>query len=100
MQNTVSRSRIGSFGLAALSVLLLGQGASMPRAAPVPRAAPLARAGAGAQSCTQTVQAKVVALDQAFYVNRFGALQAGGMVFALERDVISLDGGTSSRPAM
>jgi hypothetical protein len=27
-----------------------------------------------AQGCTQTVFAKVVALDQAFYVNRYGAL--------------------------
>jgi hypothetical protein len=44
------------------------------------------------------VVAKVVALDQAFYVNRFGTLQAGGMVFALERDVVSMDGSKDLRP--
>lgn len=45
---------------------------------------------AGAQ---KTLVAKVVALDQAFYNNRLGAFQAGGMIFALRGDVVSNDPG-------
>ena len=44
--------------------------------------------GSGFQ-CERTISAQVVALDQAFYNNRLGAFQAGGMVFALKRDVIN-----------
>ncbi len=40
---------------------------------------------------SETVVAKVVALDQAFYNNRLGAFQAGGMIFALRGDVVSND---------
>jgi hypothetical protein len=36
--------------------------------------------------CQCTIRADVVALDQAFYNNRLGAIQAGGMIFALRRD--------------
>jgi hypothetical protein len=42
--------------------------------------------------CSRTIKADVVALDQAFYSNRLGAIQAGGMIFALRRDVVSIDG--------
>src|SRR5262245_62928068 len=42
--------------------------------------------------CERTIKADVVALDQAFYANRLGALQAGGMMFALRRDVVSIGG--------
>ena len=48
--------------------------------------------------CSTTVRAKVVALDQAFYINRLGALQIGGMIFALEHDVRSIDGSSELRP--
>lgn len=41
----------------------------------------------------RTLTAKVVALDQAFYNNRLGAFQAGGMIFALRSDVVSNDPG-------
>jgi len=51
---------------------------------------PLAAAG----PCTHTTYADVVALDQAFYNNRMGAFQAGGMVFALRRDVVSNETGS------
>src|SRR5262245_22963307 len=44
------------------------------------------------QVCERTIKADVVALDQAFYANRLGALQAGGMMFALRRDVVSIGG--------
>ncbi|MEA2960553.1 MAG: manganese oxidase, partial [Alphaproteobacteria bacterium] len=75
------RNRIIGVGLVALSVLCCGHEV------------------ANAQSCTETVVAKVVALDQAFYINRYGALQAGGMVFALERDVVSMDGSNTTLQA-
>lgn len=39
--------------------------------------------------CERIVKANVVALDQAFYNNRLGAFQAGGMIFALRRDIVS-----------
>src|SRR4051794_5994489 len=37
----------------------------------------------------RTITADVVALDQAFYNNRIGAFQAGGMIFALRVDVVN-----------
>ena len=49
------------------------------------------------QPC-RAISADVVALDQAFYVNRLGALQTGGMMFALRRDVVSNDGSTELKP--
>jgi hypothetical protein len=45
------------------------------------------------RQCAHTTYADVVALDQAFYNNRMGAFQAGGMVFALRRDVVSNETG-------
>lgn len=39
--------------------------------------------------CKRTLSADVVALDQAFFNNRLGAFQAGGMIFALKGDVVS-----------
>ncbi len=36
-----------------------------------------------------TVNAKVVALEQAYVYNRFGAFNPGGMLYALRRDVVS-----------
>lgn len=38
--------------------------------------------------------ANVVALDQALVFNRLGATNPGGMIFALERDVVAIDGPT------
>ena len=51
--------------------------------------APLASAQ---PACGRTIKADVVALDQAFYNNRLGAFQAGGMIFALRRDVVPVYG--------
>lgn len=45
-----------------------------------------------------TVRADVVALDQAFYNNRLGTFQAGGMIFALRSDVVSNDGSNKLTP--
>ncbi|MDQ6708188.1 MAG: hypothetical protein M3Z85_19705, partial [Acidobacteriota bacterium] len=50
--------------------------------------------------CGREITADVVALDQAFYVNRMGALQTGGMIFALRSDVQSnLKGVTQLTPS-
>src|SRR4051812_14908920 len=47
---------------------------------------------AGPLMAQRTITADVVALDQAFYNNRLGAFQAGGMIFALRGDVVSNNG--------
>src|ERR1022692_3097204 len=44
---------------------------------------------AGAEA--KTVKAHVVALDQPIVFNRIGAMQPGGMIYALERDVVPND---------
>src|SRR5436305_3295609 len=50
-----------------------------------------ASAQQAASPCRNITKADVVALDQAFYNNRLGAFQGGGMIFALRRDVVSTD---------
>src|SRR6476660_2549401 len=50
-------------------------------------------AGAPIAHAQRIVTADVVALDQAFYNNRLGVFQSGGMIFALRRDVVSNAGG-------
>jgi hypothetical protein len=52
--------------------------------------------GGGEGACERTVRARVVALDQPFFFNRLGAHQPGGMVYALERDVVATGGGALS----
>src|SRR5947209_5478912 len=49
-------------------------------------------------SCTRTVHADVVALDEAYQLNRLGTSRPGGLLFALRSDVISTDGGAELRP--
>lgn len=46
-----------------------------------------------AQAC---VTADVVAIDQVFYYNRLGAMNPMGMMFALKRDVVAINGDTPS----
>ncbi|HEU4386218.1 MAG TPA: copper oxidase, partial [Blastocatellia bacterium] len=46
----------------------------------------------GAQTCSRTITANVVALDQVFFWNRLGTVQPQGMIFALRRDVVPLSG--------
>lgn len=48
-------------------------------------------ADAGAIACTSYVSADVVALDQAFFWNRLGAVQPQGMMYALRRDVVPIN---------
>jgi Tol biopolymer transport system component len=52
-----------------------------------------------AAACARTITAKVVAFDQVYTYNRFGAFNPGGMMYALERDVVAIDAssGATSR---
>jgi hypothetical protein len=45
-------------------------------------------------TCQRQTTAQVVALDQPFFLNRLGALEATGMMFALKRDVVPISGTT------
>ena len=55
-------------------------------------------AGAATGSCERVITAEVVALDQPFFLNRLGAAMPGGMIFALERDVVATGGGDALEP--
>ncbi|UCF90184.1 MAG: hypothetical protein JSW39_18030 [Desulfobacterales bacterium] len=46
----------------------------------------------GAEAQARTITAKVVALNQHFWYNRLGALNPGGMIYALQRDVVDING--------
>jgi dipeptidyl aminopeptidase/acylaminoacyl peptidase len=48
-----------------------------------------------AAACAKTVTANVVAFDQVYTYNRFGAFNPAGMMYALKRDVVAID---SSKP--
>jgi hypothetical protein len=54
----------------------------------------LAAAAMGADSprSNRTIVAEVVALDQSYFLNRLGAAQPGGMIFALRDDVVPVAG--------
>ncbi len=68
-----------------LSLVLLTFACLTPRLPGAVSAAPVAPASDSAT----TVYAEVVALDQPFMFNRLGAAQPSGMIFALQRDVVS-----------
>jgi hypothetical protein len=75
--------------------------ASLPRGTPWVRsggiaalAALLAAGSAAAQTCTRTITAEVVALDQSIWYNRLGARDPAGMIFALKGDVVPISGST------
>jgi hypothetical protein len=42
--------------------------------------------------CNRTIVAEVVALDHGYFLNRLGAAQPGGMIFALRDDVVPVAG--------
>ncbi len=48
--------------------------------------------------CERNISADVVALDQAFFLNRLGAAMPQGMMYALRSDVVPMDGGQALRP--
>lgn len=65
----------------------------IPATAQAPANTPAnAPAPAPAQNCKRTISASVVALDQVVTINRLGTMRPGGMIYALERDVVSMDG--------
>ena len=41
--------------------------------------------------CNRTIKASVVALDQAIMFNRLGAVNPGGMIYALKQDIVAID---------
>lgn len=45
--------------------------------------------GRAEPTCARVVSARVVALDQPYWLNRYGAYEPQGMIFALERDVVA-----------
>ncbi|HKY05434.1 MAG TPA: copper oxidase, partial [Blastocatellia bacterium] len=49
-------------------------------------------------TCNKTIKANVVALDQVITYNRFGAFNPAGMLYALRRDVVSIDGSGGLTP--
>ncbi|MFQ5588922.1 MAG: multicopper oxidase domain-containing protein, partial [Nitrospiria bacterium] len=53
---------------------------------------------AQAAVCRRTITADVVALDQVFFMNRLGAVNPSGMMYALRRDVVSSTSGTALSP--
>jgi len=53
---------------------------------------PLAGFAATNAGCARTINVKVVALDQPYFINRMGASMPEGMIFALERDVVPKSG--------
>ncbi|HEX2645298.1 MAG TPA: hypothetical protein VHU81_20035, partial [Thermoanaerobaculia bacterium] len=73
----------GTAGIVGLTLLL---SPALPRAAQAAPAPPDA-------VCPRTIKARVVAIDQPFFLNRLGAHQPGGMIYALERDVVSTRSG-------
>jgi hypothetical protein len=48
--------------------------------------------------CERTITANVVAFDQVYTYNRFGAFNPGGMIYALKRDVVPIKEGTEISP--
>jgi manganese oxidase len=68
-----------------------------PPLAPLPSAEPAATEPIQTQTptCNKTVTANVVAFDQVYTYNRFGAFNPAGMIYALRRDVVAVD---SSKP--
>ncbi len=72
-------------GAVCLAALFSARGARAQSPAPEP-------------ACARTVRADVVAIDQAYQLNRLGTARPGGLLFALRRDVESTDGGRTLQP--
>jgi manganese oxidase len=66
------------------SITPIDDGGAIALPLPLPSPTPLA-------TCTRTIKADVVALDQAIMYNRLGAVNPGGMIYALKQDVIAID---------
>lgn len=49
-------------------------------------------------TCERVITANVVALDQVYYYNRFGAFNPAGIMYALRRDVVKIREGKAEGP--
>lgn len=76
---------------AGLAVLAWAGGSEPASAAPRSSSTP-------EQRCERIIKADVVALEQAYVLNRFSAYVPAGMLYALRRDVVSTTGGTALEP--
>ncbi|MBV1796526.1 hypothetical protein [Siccirubricoccus sp. G192] len=92
---TICAARAGQYlgGLAVLAVALLAadQAQTAPRERPSTAPQPDA-------ACQRIVTADVVALEQAYILNRFGAFVPAGMLYALRHDVVPREGSGPLRP--
>jgi hypothetical protein len=82
----------GSWRAWAIALIAAGcesSGVEQPPAVPTTPPPPSA---VSAAVCKRNLHASVVALDQAMMINRLGTARPGGMIYALERDVVSDDG--------
>ena len=52
----------------------------------------------GTVTCARLIKAQVVALDQVYTYNRFGAYNPVGMMYALKRDVVAIDSSKAVGP--
>ena len=68
------------------------QAPTQSQAVPYPEPVPVT------PDCARVITAKVVAFDQVYTYNRFGAFNPGGMIYALERDVVPITPGTKISP--
>ncbi|MBV9211569.1 MAG: hypothetical protein JOZ52_13105, partial [Acidobacteria bacterium] len=59
----------------------------LPPPQPIPSATPVLPPAPPTPMCERTITANVVAFDQIYTYNRFGAFNPAGMMFALRRDV-------------
>ncbi|MEP6636572.1 MAG: multicopper oxidase domain-containing protein, partial [Acidobacteriota bacterium] len=59
-----------------------------PTTDPTPTPTPAPTPIAGTAACNTTISAHVVAFDQVYTYNRFGAFNPAGMIFALSSDVV------------
>ncbi len=82
------RPRIRLPQLLPLALLLLPTLASAQEERPAPPP----------KGCNRLIQAGVVALDQVFFWNRYGAVEPQGMIYALEHDVVSTGPGAMLEP--
>ncbi|MCA0243585.1 MAG: hypothetical protein LCI02_22330 [Proteobacteria bacterium] len=66
----------------------------------VPMAPPAHDDSASRRACPdeRTVRAEIVAFEQAYVLNRFGAYVPAGMMYALKRDVVALNDGGEPGP--
>ena len=79
----VSRIRAVANAVAILSLSLIWWGCAKPK---LPESQQVVK-----PACERTITAKVVALDQVYYYNRFGAFNPAGIMYALRRDVVQTD---------